>query len=310
MPVGRAQLNILTDLSLELLVYRILLLSPFEILRNQQLATTWRVKLYVCTVFLVYVALRVFFCISLGPGNKLLQFFSYNGQIWMLVELFDFVFTVLSFGGIVMNGLVTSEHQIKFYQNLHEFDNKLAADFKVFIRRSRSRTLNRWTLIASLFYCIVDFFNSWIGYGPIMSSILKFSFLFPYYISNLLAFVSALQFVNCAQLCRERLAIVVKLLRCNGRTERLDKILHLYACIRKQIFRINKFMGFVVLLKLGHDFTMGTSIMFMICTYDNEITDLLHLIWWFGHTVIGTLLITLVAGILLAEVCDYKNIFE
>lgn len=300
MPVRRAQPNILTDLNLELIIYRILLLSPFEILRNQHIATTWRVKLYVYTSLFACAVLRVVFCILLVKSDKFHDFFLYNGPLWMLVDLFDYVFTALSVFCTIMNSLVTRKHQIKFYQELQNFDIKLAADFKIAVRRSRTRTINRWVLIASLIYCIGDFYNSWINYGPTISSSLKFTFLFTYYFSNILAFVSALQFVNCTQLCSERLVIIRKLLRSYSSNKRLDKILHLYGRICSQIFHINKFMGFVVLLKVAHDFTMGTSILFMMCSYDAEMV--VYWMWFFGHTVIGTLMMTLVSGTLITEV--------
>lgn len=306
MSVRQTKPNILTDLSLELLIYRIVLLSPFEILHNQKLAITWRVRLYVYTALLVYAANRVFFCIRMVQINQFLEFFTITGPLWRYVELFDYVFTAVSFAGILTNGLVTSNHQIQFYQELHDFDTQLSADFKISVCRSRTRAINRWVLFANLVYSCGDFYYqySWLSYSYILAPSLKLTFLFTFYVSDILVFVSAVQFISCTQLCRERLEIVVKLLRSycsNDPSERLGKILLLYARICSQIVRINKFMGFVVLLKLGHDFTMGTTLLFMMCAYDNGITTTFS-ISWFVHTLLGTILMTLLSGILIKEV--------
>lgn len=290
-----------------------ILTFTFEILHNQKLATTWRVRFYVYTALLVYAAFRVFFCFLMDQNDQFLEFFSITGPIWMYIELFDYVYTAISFAGILTNGLMTSNHQIQFYEELHDFDKQLAADFKIFVRRSRTRAINQWVLLANLVYCCGDFYYqySWLSYAYTLAPI--FLFLFTYYVSNILAFGSALQLISCTQLCRERLAIVLKLLRSysNDSTQRLGKILHLYARICSQIVRINKFMGFVVLLKLFHDFTIGTSLLFMMCAYDNGIT-FTYSISWFVHTLLGTILMTLLSGILMQEVWNnwMKIIFE
>lgn len=129
-------------------------------------------------------------------------------------------------------------------------------------------TVNRWALIANIAYLIGDFTYSWFYFSrTILSTYLNFALLCTYYFSNILNSASALHYVNCTQLCRERLKILRKILRNfrNYPTERLDVVLHLYIRISNQIFLINRFMGFVVLLKLTHDLTLGTSIAYKMC---------------------------------------------
>lgn len=311
MSAPQKQPHILSDLSLELFLYRLLLLSPFEIHRNEQIVTTWRVKFYMLTFLFAYATLRLHLCILLAiKENFLQQLFLFNGQIWMYVELFGFAVSSLLFVCIVTNGLLKISHQIKFYQNLNDFDIKLNADFGVSIRRSRTRALNRWALIVSLICNVGDFIYTWITIESELFTIYeKSAYFFTYYSSNIIGFVSALQFLKCTQLCRERIAVIRELLRKNCHTERIDNVLNLYAHIRSQIFLINKFMGFIVLIKLVHVFTLGTSIMYLIFTfsYDDGITEFLQLLWWFSYTIIGTLVMTLLTEMLLTDVSTSKR---
>lgn len=306
MPIHQKQPHILSDLSFELLVYRLLLLSPFEVLRNQQIVSTWRVKLYMFTFFLVYALLRVYLCIILVSNDKIFQtVFSYDGQIWKVVQILIFGLVALLFVGIVMNAVLMNKHQIKFYADLHDFDFKLSADFGVSIGRSRMRAINRWSLIVNLCYNFFDSIYYWNTHvPPILTFSQRFAYFVIYYFSNIIGFVSVLQFVNCTQLCRERMEIIKKLLRNKSHTVRIGIVLHLYARIRGQIVLINKFMGFVVLIKLIHDFTVGTSILYMmfVSSYDDGITEFCEMLWWFSHNIIGAALMTFLSEMLTSDV--------
>lgn len=252
----------------------------------------------------VYAIFRIYFFILLGQCDEVLQLFLFSGELWMLVDFFDIVFVALSFGGVVINALVTKTHQIVFYENLHDFDVKLNADFEISVRRSRTRTVNRWALITSLAYFAADFIYSVIYFSTILTNFQNFTLMFTYYLSNILNFASALQYVNCTQLCRERLNIVRKILRNfrNVRTGRLRKALNLYTRISNQMILINRFMGFVVLLKVTRDLTLGTSVLYIMCTTNIEFMDVLNFILWFSLTLIGTLLINLIADMFMTEV--------
>lgn len=305
MPIRQTKPHILTELRLDLFFYRILLLSPFEILPIQQLSSTWRIKLYVCTVLIVFASLRIYFVMCLAESAEIFDLFLFNGQLWMLCDLFDFAFVSLSFCGIVINALVTTNHQIKFYENLNDFNVKLIADFGISIQRSRTQTVNRWVLMASLAYFSGDFIYFWMHFkNTILTNYQNFALLFPFYLTNILTFATALQYVDCTQLLRERLQVIRKILG-NYRTfrcERLDKVLLLYTRITNQTCLINRFMGFVVLLKLTHDFTLGTSVVYIMCSKMIGFKYFFYLMWWFSITIIGTLLMTLVAHKLMAEV--------
>lgn len=310
MSVHQKQPQILSDMFLELIIFRILLLSPFKILRNQQIVTTWQLKFYMFTFLFAYVTLRLYLCVLLViKENFLQQLFLYNGKLWMYVELFSFAISALLFVCIIMNGLLTIKHQIKFYQDLNDFDIKLKENFDISIDRSRTRAINRWALIVSLTCNVGDIFYVWITFVPAISLDEKFTYFFTCYFSNTIGFILALQFVKCTQLCRERLAIIRKLLQSKYHFERIDNILNLYAHIRSLIFLINKFMGFVVLIKLAHDFTMGTSIMYLMFSYsyDDGIAELLQLISWFGQSITGTLLMTLLTEMLLTDVSNSEK---
>lgn len=311
MPVHQEQLHILSDMRIELLIYRILLLAPFEIIGNQKIVTTWRVKIYMYTILFIVATLRLYLFILLALNqNTLQQLFLFNGELWMYVELFSFVISALLFVCIVTSGLLTSKHQIKFYQDLYDFDVKLNVDFGITVIRSRMRTINEWVLFVSLTYNVGDFIYAWINFVPTaLNFYQKFAYFCTCYFSNIIGFISALQFVKCAQLCRERIAIIRKLIHDKYHTERIENVLNLYAHIRSQILLINKFMGFVVLSKLVHDFTMGTSILYMLfsSSYDDGIMEFWQLLWWLSHTIIGTLLITLFTEMLMTDVSKYMD---
>lgn len=304
MLVGQAQKNILTDLSKELLIYRIFILFPFEIVRNNQLVTTWRVRLYMCIMLLVYGTLRLFFLLE--NFDSALQFVLSSGKIWMFITIFDLVFSVISFVGILLNGLITNIHQIEFYQELQSFDMMLSANFGVFVKRSRTRGVNNCVLITNIVYNIFLFMSLFISGHMILNPYQQFAYLFTYYFSNNISILSAHMFVNCVQLCRERIQIVRKLLRNQNpcSMDNMEIVLQLYSRICKQIRLINSFMGLVVLLKVTRDFTLGSSIMYLMCTsFDKmEISGFAHILWIFSLGVFGTLLMAFIAEKLMTEV--------
>lgn len=308
MLVRRARPHILSELRLELFIYRILLLVPFEIQSDHHLASTWRIRLYMCSMLLVYVTLRVSYCLQFERNDETFQYFLSNGKVWMLVYMFNFVFSTLSFGCIILNGLFTSTHQIKFFQEFHNFDAILFADFGISIIRSRTRKVNSLALFLGFAYFIGYFLSSWAHPNTsIMNSFQLFSYFITEYFDNILNLLSALYYINCTQLCRERLVAVNKLLQnyCNFSNEQMDIVLQLYVRICIQISLINRFMGIVVLIKITHDFTLGSTIVYAICSslYSAEIfKELFDLILWLGQTIIGTLLITLIANMLITEV--------
>lgn len=308
MPVRQAQRHILSDLKLELFIYRIFLLSPFEIQQNQKLATAWRVKLYICSALVVYVTLRISFFLLFQGNDKILEYFSTNGKMFMYVAIFDLTFSSLFFVAIVLNGLITNTHQIKFYEDLHLFDEIILATISNPITRSRSRTANTCALIVALVYYIAYFCSSLIYIDtPILTPFQHFALLSTIYIDNILSLLTALYYVNCIQLCRERLEVIRKLLRnhSNFRTEQMHTVLQLYIRIRSQILLINRFMGFMVLLKITHDFTLCSSIMYLICSSLYRAEYIFQIILWFGETIVGTLLMALTAELLMTEVYSW-----
>lgn len=303
-----AQRHILSELRLELLIYRILLIAPFEILRNQQLATTWKIRLYMCSMLLVYITLRVTYSVQFEDNDTTNEYLYNNGKLWMIVYLFDYIFSTLSFGGLVLNGLFTTTYQIEFFKELQHFDAILNAAFGVPIKRSRIRTANQWALVVGLAYFIGYFFKVLTKFGTtILTPYQHFAYYFTFYLDNILGLITALYFVTCTQLCAERLQCVRKLLRnySNFSTKKLGIVLELYVRIRSQLFLINRFMGFLIILKISHDFSLGSSIVYMIfCSLkgDKVFNEFVTSIKWFCETVIGTILMILAAEMLLAEV--------
>lgn len=301
------QPNILSDLRKELFIYRVFILFPFGILQNHQLVTTWRVKLYMYSVFLAYVTLRLTFLLEYY--NSFFQFVQINGKIWMLITTFDLVFSALSFVGIFMNGLIMNIQQIEFYQELLKFDIMVKDIFGILVKRSRTRRINSSVMIASLAYniCLFCFHLSLNSGITILNSFQQFAYFFTYCFFNVITITSAHMFINCAQLCRERLEIVRKLLQNQNRCSTIAIVMQLYTQICKQILLINSFMGLVVLLKVIRDFTLGSSIMYLMCTSldKREISEIAYILIMFSQAVIGTLLMVIIADKLMTEVTIY-----
>lgn len=159
MSVRAAKRHIMSDMKLEQFIYRIFLLSPFEILQNQQLASTWRIKVYMFLILVLYYTFRISFCLTFQDINAIIEHFSYNGKLWMFVDMFDFTFSALSFGIIVLNGLITKTQQIEFFEKLHHFDERLLTSFGIPIRRSRTRAANSCSLIVGLAYFLGYFLS-------------------------------------------------------------------------------------------------------------------------------------------------------
>lgn len=224
--------------------------------------------------------------------NKKPFYFYFNGKVWLLVCLFDFAFSTLLFCCIVLNGLFTSTQQIEFFQELHRFGATLFAAFGIPITRSRTRQANRLALILGFIYFIGYFLSSWTRPNTtVMSNLQLFSYFLTDYFDSITNLLSALFYVNCAQLCRERMSVIRKLLRnyCQFRTVQIKTVLQLYVQICSQILLINRFMGVVVILKITHDFTLGSSIVYSICSslYSAEILkELFDLILWFCQTTV------------------------
>lgn len=305
MSVRRAQRHILSDLKLELIIYRIFLLSPFEITQNHQLAKTWRTKLYMCSMLLVYAALRISFSLQFPGNNGTLQYFSTNGRMIMFVDLFDFTFSSVSFVATILNGLITSSQQIEFFEELHYFDKMLFTAFGIPTRRSRSRTAHSCTLFLGLVYLLGYFVSSLRNiFNTMLTPYQCLAYYFTFYLDAIVSLLTALYYVNCTQLCRERLAIIRIVLRNyrNLSTEQMDTVLEQYNRIRRQILLINRFMGFVLLLKIAHDFTLGSSIVYVMCSSLYRAENIFEIIFWFVGTVIGTLLMIMGAEMLMTEV--------
>lgn len=306
MSVSWAQKHIFSDLKLELFIFRIYLLSPFEIIKHQRLANTWRVKMYMFVMVILYIVLRLSFYVQFQDSDAILRYFLIYGKFWMIVYSFDIMFSLVSFFGVVLNGVITSNSQIEFFQELHHFDVMLFDFVGIPIRRSRTRTANSCALIVGLLYFLGYFISGVIDDATFLAPYQVFAFHFTNFIDRTLNLLIALLYVNCTQLCRERLASVRKLLQncSNFNTEQMDTVLQLYVRIRSQILLINRFMGFMI-IKIAHDFTLGSSIVFFICSslYSaNANGDIFDITVWFLETVIGTLLMILAAECFMTEV--------
>lgn len=312
MPESPAQPHMLSDFRLEQLTYRIFLLSPFEILEDQQLATTWKTILYMLIMLLAYATLRISFWLQF-QDNGAYKFLSANGNLWMFTRIFDFIVSSLSFGVVILNGLSTNTHQIQYFQELHNVDIKLFTSFGVVIKRSRIRIASNVFLVLGLFYYFGYFFGSLSTVGSkMLTPYQKFASNFTSYFDCILNLIIALFYVNCTQMCRERLSSVRILLRhySNFSTEQMDAVLQLYVRIRGLIFLINRFMGFMVLLKIAHDFILASSIVYEMCSslYSaKELVDYLELLSWLVEVAIGPILMTLTAEMLSTEVY-YSNL--
>lgn len=301
--------------SVEFLIYRIHLLSPFQMLPNsQQLSTTIQMKLYMGTMLVSYMLLRILLYIMIENNVQSRQFFLKSGNLWFSIIIFNFTFETFLFACIVLNSLWTSAYQIKFLQILNQFDVILFDVFNVPINCFQKRVRwVRWILLL----CLVDFaigtYNS-AGNGVlqnIFDSFEQFAYISTAHLDKSLTVLVAMQFIHCTEMCRERFVMLKELLRCDIvsitlKKSHLEAILRLYRQICKLIIMINNFMGFVLLIKIIHDFSLGTSIAYLYLTTndwgDGKGISLINVLREILLTIAGTFLMSLFADFLMTEV--------
>lgn len=307
MPVRSAVPHILSDFRLEQLIYRIFLLSPFEIVQDQQLATTWRIRLYMCIMLLGYTVLRISFCLQF-QNNDAYEYLSANGNLWMFANVFYLTLSSLTFTVVILNGFITGNDQIEYFQELFDVDMKLFTSFGINLKRSRWRLASNGLLVLGFVNNIRYFVISMTSnHTTILTPFQMFSFNFTCYFDYILSLFTAVFYVNCTQLCRERLASTSKLLQnySNLSTEQMDTVLQLFVQIRRLTLLINRFMGVVVLLKIPHDFINGSFVVYVMCSSlysSKELVDSVEILLWFVEAVIGPIVMTLTAEMLSREV--------
>lgn len=299
-------------LHLEFLIYRIHLLSPFQMLPNIQFSCTIQIKVYMCTMFVSYMTLRILFMIENNAQS--LQYFLKSGNLWFSILTFDFIFETFSFACIVFNSLWTRAYQIKFFQILNQFDVILFDVFNVpkkcFQKHVR---IARWILMLCLLHFAVSIYNTAINgiLQNVFNSFQQFAYIFTSYFDYSLSVLVAILFIHCTEMCRERLVMIKQVLRSRIilTTSHLEAIFQLYSRICILIVMINNFMGFVILLKMFHDLSLGTSVAYLYLTTtdwgDDQGISSINFFKQFLLTIAGTFLMSLFADFLMTEVGVY-----
>lgn len=306
--------HVFNMLSLELLIYRIHLLSPFKMLQNGQLSTTIQIKVYMCILFISYILLRISLYLMIKSNDQSRQFFLSSGNLWFSIIIFDYAYETFSFVCIVLNSLWTSAYQIKFFQILNEFDVILFDVFNVPINCFKKRARwARWVLIFGVVHCTVSAYKSVEnGYlDSVFNPLQQFAYVSTAHLDYSLSVLVAIMFIHCTEMCRERVIMLKEVFRSHIisvtlTTSYLEAILQLYRRICMLIVMLNNFMGFVVLLKIGHDFSLGTSIAFLYLTTndwgDGQGISSSKVLRQFVLTIAGTLMMAVFADFLKTEV--------
>lgn len=249
----------------QIYIQRIFLLSPLRINSNGDLSTGWHQIVYTYCGLLIFVGCTFLIIFS---TNKSSVFYTGNGLVWLISAFCDFVLGKIAFVAIVILFERKKHLQISFFQSLARLDRILKEEFNVTTNYGIYRRINLMaTFCIIVYYCTFTFV---IGEPMVRVGIYsKYEILtiLLTFFAELCVFAMVVTiFINGVMLIGNKFSSIknVILSKQVQDVEKLKKLWDVYTEMLIVINIWNDYIGWIVLIRLTHDFAVSTTTSYLL----------------------------------------------
>lgn len=249
----------------QIYIQRIFLLSPLKFNSNGDLSTGWRQIIYTYCVLLMFGALSIFLTLVTDTNS---EYFTANGFVWLIFGLSDFFLAKIAFVVIVIIAERRKNQQISFFHSLAQLDSILQKEFNIIINYVIYRRVN---LIAAGFI-IIFLGGSAFDIGKRLIRIgIYTDYEAPAMVITIFIELCAFAFIvmiyiNGVMLIGDKFTIIknVMLSKQVHDEEKLKKLIYVYIELFKVITIWNDYIGWIMMIRLTHDFTASTTVSYVL----------------------------------------------
>lgn len=244
-------------------------ISPFTVKGNTLVTSRYRTSLTYIGLSIYFIfAFTSLYMMSVHNSLKNRRTHSY---LWNVIAILEVVFTYVTYPFMVIYAERKKYRQMLFYQRLYEMDSQLDNDFGYQINYYRYAWNSGIILVACLVYYDVIFVIAAYKLYVISSvrSIGVFLFLITYHTEQLSSGLMTYSFANCVMLVKQRFRVIERIAYGAGENQmeysvKIGKLLRVYKDLCKNIDILNEITGPILLLRVGHDFTLATSQLYLV----------------------------------------------
>lgn len=301
------------------IVQRVFLLSPIRYNNlDNTLATTYWTSTCSFIVFIIYLILSCLYVLKLN--NEPSKYFTSNGFVWFITSTGDYILSKIMVIFVFIIAERKKHQQIKFFSILSRLDDILRMQFNLhneFAYYHRTNIIAMACIIVLHIVMTSEVGNRISDYDNIQA-IRLIPVVVPFYWENCICWLTVLMFINAATMLRNRYSIIRTLASCNEPHILSNRKTLIFAYIElfQLIDILNDYIGWILLIRLAHDFTLSSSICYLMFStiMDNNanVSNMVNMFCWFLMTMARIVLVTVFAEIVLAEVLclSFKKKFQ
>lgn len=263
--------TIIEALKIQIYLEIIFGLAPF-LIRKNQLKTSSKIETYYKCCLCSYPFLIGFMTYS--SVTELKTWFFSAGYLWVLISMFELVFTNVAFPLLVLQSFLWRHDQIQFWNQIIYIDKVLRTIFTINMLPTYNhlRFRNIFLLILTLIYYFV--ISMWILIKVVLTGALEVyttMFLIWYHMEQGLTGLMTTKIINKFLTIRtlfRRLEEAQIGMNRGGSNGELKEFISMWTDTFKQTCRLidllSKKVGMILLLRFAHDFTLLTSQSYLI----------------------------------------------
>lgn len=245
--------------------HRIFLLCPLRFNNNGDLSNGWLQIVYTYCVLFIFVTFTILLTLATDLTS---DYYTANGRVWLIFGLTEFFLSKIAFVVIVIIAERKKHQQVSFFNSIAQLDRLLQKEFNISTNYAIYRRVN----LCAIFIIICYFGASTFDIGRRLFSFGNFrgiklpAMALPLLLELCVFAMIVTIYINGVMLIGDKFSIVKKLMQSKyvQNTDKLHKLMYVYIELFKVITIWNDYIGWIMMMRLTHDFTASTTVSYLL----------------------------------------------
>lgn len=216
-------------------------------------------------MLLIFVAFSILLTFATDITS---EYFTANGFVWLIFGLSEYFFSKIVFVVIAIIVERKKYQQISFFHSIAQLDRVLQEEFNIIINYVVYRRVNLFAICFIIAYFGVSTFD-------IARRVLRIGIFTEYempamiltFFMELCAFaLIVIIYINGLMLIGDKFSIIKNVMQSKQAqdVEKLKKLMYVYIELFKVITNWNDYMGWIMMIRLTHDFIACTTVCYLL----------------------------------------------
>lgn len=289
-------------------IQRIFLLSSLQFKSNGDLSTVGHQIVYTYCGILIFCACTILIILTI---DRVTDYFNTNGVVWLIAALCDLLLGKIAYITIVILIERKKHREIFFFQTLARLDRILQEEFNVTTNYANYRRVNVLVIcFIIVYYSLLTFSTCYPTFClGIYSEYEIPAMLLTFFMEHCVFALIVTIYINGVTLIGTKFSTIKNLILTKKLQDlkKLNKLLNVYTEMFNVIFIWNDYMGWIIMIRLAHDFAVSTTTSYLlfstIVDYDSKGSTLLNIPAWLLQSVIRIGMIITFAEQTITKVC-------